>query len=294
MSIGKFLYRILKPEAFRKVRKIYLSVKHKLYPKLTEEKFKKILTEELGIKKGMTVFVHSAADNLNLAFPFYLVLPIMLESVGEEGTFAFPCWHFNYRAEDYLRKGEVFDVKKSPTVMGLLPELARRMKGAHRSMHPVNSVVAIGRHANELTKDHINSVYPDDENSPFYRVLNYDGIIIGLGVSTGHLSFVHCIEDVMKEKFPLKTRTDEVFTAHVRDEKGNMIEVKTKAAHEQIRHRNIERYMRKHIPADVCRDFKVNGTKYFVADARKLFEKMHELALQGITIYTDKATLRNK
>jgi aminoglycoside 3-N-acetyltransferase len=294
MSAGKFLYRILSPEDFRKARKIYHSIMHWLYPKLTENKFREMLTHELGVKEGMTVFIHSAADNLNLAFPFYRILPILQETVGKDGTLAFPCWHFNYRAEEYLRKEEVFDVKRSPTVMGLLPELARRMKGAHRSLHPVNSVVAIGKHAFELTKDHINSVYPDDENSPFYRVLKFDGIIIGLGVSTGHLSFVHCIEDVMKEKFPLKTRTDEVYASLVRDETGNMIEVKTKAAHIQIQHRDIERYMRKHISSDICRDIKMNGTKFFVADARQLFDKMHELASQGITIYTEKAKLRNK
>jgi aminoglycoside N3'-acetyltransferase len=294
MSAGKILLKILKPNNFRKARKFYLAFKHRLYPKLTEEQFSYLLRNRLGLKQGMTVFVHSAADNLNLAFPFYRVLPILQDVVGKEGTLLFPCWHFNYRAEEYLKKGGLFDVKRSPSVMGLLPELARRMKDARRSLHPVNSVVALGTHAEELTRDHINSVYPDDENSPFYRIVNYGGIIIGLGVSTEHMSFVHCVEDIMKERFPVKTRTDELYTSRVRDEKGSIMEVMVKAAHQQIRLRNIEAYIRKNIPPSICRDFRINGTKYFVADAANLFDKMHELALKGITIYTPKADIMNE
>jgi aminoglycoside 3-N-acetyltransferase len=289
MSVGKILLRFLSPEHFQKARKLYHNIKSKVYPKLTEESFRKILTEDLGLKKGSVVFIHSAVDNLNLGFPFYRILPILLDIVGEEGTLAFPCWHFNYRAEDYLKKNEIFDVKKSPSVMGILPELARRMKNAKRSLHPLNSVVAVGKYADELTKDHISTEFPSDENSPFYRIMNYNGIIIGLGVSTYNLSFVHCIEETMKEKFPVKTLTDEIFETRVINHDGETIMVKTRAAYSQIKYRNIERFIKKYIPQEICCDFKMNGVKYYKANSRELYNKMEELALKGITIYTNKA-----
>ncbi|MGP8216869.1 MAG: AAC(3) family N-acetyltransferase [Bacteroidia bacterium] len=293
MSIGKILLKILSPAGFKNARKWYHKVKNIWYPKQSEDDFRKIITQELGVKKGSVVFVHSSVSNLNLGFPFFRILPILLEIVGEEGTLVFPCWHFDYRAEDYLKKDELFDVLKSPTVMGVLPEFARRYKNAYRSLHPTSSVVAIGKYAQELTKDHINSEYPGDEHSPFYKIMNYNGIIIGIGVSTYNLSFVHCIEDVMKNKFPVKTVTDDVFNARVRDEKGEIRIVKTRVPHEQIKFRDIEEYMKKNVSETICRDIKIKGVKYFTANSCELYKRMEWLANNGITIYTKEATIRN-
>jgi len=294
MSLGSILLKILPENYFKKARKLYHRILHLLYPKLSKEKFRFILTDKLGVGKGDVVFIHSSLENLNPGFSEFSIIDILLDIVGAEGTLVFPCWHFDYRAEEYLKKDELFDVKKSPTVMGFLPGLACRYENSRRSLHPTNSCVAIGKYAEEITRHHHKTIYPCDENSPFYRIINYNGKIIGLGVSTYNLSFVHCAEDILKTGFPVKTRTDEVFEGKVRDYDGNIISVKTKAAHLQVRHNNIQRFVKKYIPAEICEDFKVNGTKFFRADAAKLLEKMMELAKQDITIYTSKAVERNK
>ncbi len=294
MSAGSFLLKILPAQSFLKLRKLYHKILHLIYPKLSEEKFRQILNEKIGLKKGDVVFIHSSLENLNPGFSEFSLIDILLEIVGDQGTLVFPCWHFDYRAEDYLKKDELFDVKKSPTVMGFLPGLACRYEKSFRSLHPTSSCVAIGKYAEEITRDHHKTIYPCDENSPFCKIVNYFGKIIGLGVSTYNLSFVHSAEDIMKSEFPVKTRTDEVFEGKVRDYDGNIISVKTRAAHCQVKYNNIQRYVKKYIPAEICEDFKVNGTKYFKADASKLLEKMTQLAKQGITIYTSKAIERNE
>ncbi len=288
MDVGRFLLKILPEDHFRRIRKIYHRFLFSVYPKLSEEDFRYILTKKLGITNGDVVFVHSSVENLNPGFSMYAIIDILLDIVGDEGTLVFPCWHFDYRAEDYLRKDEVFDVRKSLTVMGFLPWLACRYQDALRSLHPTNSCVAIGKYAEEITSEHHTSIYPCGEKSPFYKIVNYGGKIIGLGVSTYNLSFVHCVEDTMLSEFPVKTRTDEIFDGKVRDYSGNIITVKTKAAHQQIKYNNIQQFIKKHVSPDICQDFKVNGTKYFTADAKKLFVRMEELARQNITIYTSK------
>lgn len=294
MSLGSLLLKILPVKYFKKARRLYHGLLHILYPKLSEEKFRSILTDNLGLGKGDVVFIHSSLENLNLGFSEFSIIDIILDIVGDEGSLVFPCWHFDYRAEEYLTKNELFDVRKSPTVMGFLPGLACRYENSRRSLHPINSCVAIGKYAEEITQDHHKSIYPCDVNSPFYKVINYGGKIVGLGVSTYNLSFVHCAEDIMKTEFPVKTRTDKVFEGKVRDYDGTVISVKTKAANLQVKYNNIQRFVKKYIPAEICEDFKVNGTKFFRADAAKLLEKMIELARKDITIYTSKATERNK
>jgi hypothetical protein len=45
-------------------------------------------------------------------------------------------------------------------------------------------------------------------------------------------------------------------------------------------------YMRKYIETDVCEDLKINGMKFFRADAAPLFAEMMKLAERGITVYS--------
>lgn len=293
MDIKKLLFKILPINAFVTFRKLYRRALKKVYRPLSEDVFKEILTQRMGIRKGSVVFVHSSFDTLNLGFTVFRLLEILLETVGPEGTLVFPAWHFTGRAEDYLAKGLVFDVKRSPSVLGLLSEMARRHPAAIRSVHPINSIVAIGKHAQEIVGEHGNSVYPCDEASPYYKIIKYNGVIAGLGVDTHFLSFVHCPEDVLKQQFPVKTRTDQVFEAKVRKPDGSIETVKTLAAHPQIQHRDINQFLDRYVPKSVCGNFTVRGNRFFVARSKGLFNAIVELSKGNKTIYTDKATVRN-
>ena len=285
MIISKILYRIVPLKTFSKLRFKYYSYKQSLYKPLNEQQIRKILTQKLGIKPGSVVFIHSSIDFLNTEVPAERILDVLLDTVGPEGTLVFPCWHFNYRAEVYLQKDKVFDVKNSRTVMGVLPEIARQRSGAHRSIHPTTSILAIGKHAEELIKDHEKSIYPCGELSPFYKMMKYNAIIIGLGVSCHFLSFIHCPEDILKDKFPVKTRTDEVFAGKVKLWDDSIISVNTLAAHSNITKRDLPTFVRKYLSKSSFSQFSVRGSNFFRADSKALFNQVLELAGKGITIY---------
>jgi aminoglycoside 3-N-acetyltransferase len=293
MFFKKLLFKIVPLETFVSLRKIYRKVLKIVYKPLSEKEFRSILSNRLGIHEGSVVFIHSSVDALNIDFPVYRLLEILLETVGENGTIAFPAWHFTYRAEEYLKKDLVFDVKRSPSVLGLLSELARRHPDAIRSIHPLSSIVAIGKHAQEIVGAHGNSIYPDDESSPFYKIMKYDGIIIGIGVDTNFISFVHCPEDVLKKQFPIKTRMDHVFEAKVRLKDGSLKIVKTLTAHPQIRNNNITGFMNKYIKKSACENFIYKGNRFFIAHSKELFDSIVDLAKENKTIYTEVANIRN-
>ena len=293
MSFKKLVFKILPVETFVSLRKLYRKVLKTVYKPLSEEEFKNILLNRMGIHKGSVVFIHSSVDALNIDFPVYRLLEILLDTVGENGTLVFPAWHFTYRAEDYLNKGLVFDMRRSPSVLGLLSELARRHPDAIRSIHPINSIVAIGKHAREIVGEHGNSIYPSDETSPCYKIMKYDGIITGIGVDTNFLSFVHCPEDVMKKQFPIKTRLDQVFEAKVKLKDGSLKIIKTLAAHPQIKNNDITGFMNKYVKKSVCKNFTIKGNRFFVAHSKELFDSIVDLSKENKTIYTDKAKIRN-
>ena len=70
---------------------------------MSEDDFKRVLEKECGLVKGDVVFVHSSIDKLNIDFPFYKIIVLLQEVVGETGTLLYPCWHFRERAEEYLK-----------------------------------------------------------------------------------------------------------------------------------------------------------------------------------------------
>lgn len=252
---------------------------------LDEEGFGEILVDRLQLLAGETVLIHSSMDRLQLGFSFAKVLPILRHTVGPAGTLLLPATHLRERPESWLERGDTFDVLRSPTSMGLLPELARRQGDAVRSLHPTHSVVALGPRARELVGEHHRDIFPCGRYSPYYKIAECGGSIVGLGVDADVLTSVHCVEDIWRERFPVATRRSQVYSATVRDSEGRVQNVETLVAHPRIRWRVMLSYMRDQVGPDLCRRFVVAGRPFYRVDAAALYRRMEELAERGVTMY---------
>jgi aminoglycoside 3-N-acetyltransferase len=254
---------------------------------LTEEDFTKILAGDLGLTTGDLVYVHSGMDGLNLSFPFYRILFLIQEVIGSSGTVLFPTYP-NHRVSsyEYLRQGKIFDVRRTPSYTGILTEFARRQRNAVRSLHPTKSVCAIGPGAKEITATHHLSPYPYDTGSPYYRLIEGGGRIIGLGASTNYISFGYCVDDALKEKFPVRVYHDQIFDVPCVNYEGEVVVVST-YAHDMSRvvHPDMPRFMKTYVSEDACRDLTIRGMRFFRANAPKLFAEMMELAERDIIAY---------
>ena len=272
-GLGRYCYRRFKKRQYDRL------------PALAEADMRHILIEDLGLRSGMIVFVHCSLDYIRLDFPFYRILGLLREVVGEAGTLLFPSTHLSERPEDWLVRDLVFDCRKTPTTMGLIAEFARRQPGARRSAHPTHAVTGLGPDAQALVEEHGASIYPCGPLSPYGKLAEYGGRIVGIGVGTETMTFVHCVEDAAEGRFPIQTRPSQVYRARVRDVAGQESVVETLVAHPRIRWRRIPLYMKRYVAADICRDIQVGGGQFFVADARLLLARMTELAEVGKTIY---------
>ena len=256
-------------------------------PPLTEADFSAILANDLGLTEGDLVYVHSGMDGLNLAFPFYRILFLIREVIGTSGTVLFPTYP-NHRISsyEYLRQGKIFDVRRTPSYTGILTEFARRQSDAVRSLHPTKSVCAIGPAAKEITATHYLSPYPYDTCSPYYKLIAGGGKIVGLGATTNYISFGYCVDDSLKEKFPVRVYHDEIFDAPCINYQGERVIVST-YAHDMSRvvHPNMPVWFQKYVSAEACRDLMVRGMRFFRADAPKLFAEMMGLAERDIVAY---------
>ncbi|MCH1430116.1 MAG: AAC(3) family N-acetyltransferase [Chlamydiales bacterium] len=283
-----FLKKYLPAPVTRWLKGIYKARKKKLRESQTpisKDEFIDLLTNKMGITKGDLLVVHSSMEELNLAFNALELLQILQEVVGEEGTLVFPT-HIDIRAEDFYKSSEVFDVRKTLSYTGILSEIARRQKDAKRSLHPFNSVCAIGKEAHYLIKDHHKSILPCGPNTPYSRVIEKKGKVIGLGVSSEFLSLVHCIEDELTDKFPMQTREETLKSFDCLNSRGEEISVKAKIPHINIQNRNIPAFIKKHFPEDVARDFTISGRPFFYCSSYPFSKLAKELALEGKTIYS--------
>jgi len=248
------------------------------------EQFKEMLSKDFNIRKGDVLFIHSSLDRLKLDFNIKDLLPLLLDTVGSEGTLLFPTYP-QLTSYEFLKSGEVFNVRRSPSFTGMLSEIARRHKDSVRSLHPSKSVCAIGKYAEELTAEHQDSPYPYDSCSPYFKVLEHNAKSIGIGVTSNYFSSTHIVDDYLKEDFPVNPYHSHLFKAQCIDRNGNNTVVKTYAHDIRKMKFDIPEYFRKYIPKEIARDFQVNDMNFFVVNSQPLFEIMIKLVDDNITIY---------
>ena len=257
----------------------------KITSSLCEESLRRIIKADLGVKPGQLVFVHSSIDQLRPDFSFLKILPLLCSVLGDDSTLLFPSTQLSERPEQWFARGDVFDVKRSPTSMGLLPELARRLPGAQRSLHPTHSVSAVGPEAEELVSTHHEDIYPCGPLSPYGKLAEKGGVVLGLGVNTDIITQLHSAEDALKNDFPVDIYRAELFEGRVRDNSGNEKMVSTRVPHPRIRWRRPASFLQKHVDDSVCKKVFVQGRTFYRVDAAGLHDRICCLARKRVTMY---------
>lgn len=249
----------------------------------------------LGIRSGDVIFVHSSLSRLG-----YVrggapeVIEGLIGAVGSAGTVAMPAFTLFGSMADTLRQGQVFDVRTSPSTVGVITETFRKWPGVLRSLHPTHSVAALGPHAHYIVRDHHLASSNFGPGTPLHRIMELDGWIIGLGVDFGPVTFVHVIEDTVPD-FPVQVYLEETFPATVVDHTGHSFRVLVRAHNPEVAQTRIDKpvgaWIRNYFKNYLERTgrFRVVGIgagKAWAMRARALFEAQLELLGCGVTIYT--------
>lgn len=155
------------------------------------EKFKNDL-HNLGIKKGDSVMMHCSYKSLGEKLAPNEFFDAFLEILGEEGTLILPA--FSYETVNY--ENPFFDIKKTPSCVGFLPEYFRTTyAGTKRSVHATHSCSVIGKNADYLVKNHELDLTPVGENSPISKLPELNGKILILGSHPDHNTTLHGVEE---------------------------------------------------------------------------------------------------
>lgn len=150
--------------------------------------------QAVGVRAGDGLLVHSALQYLGRPTGgvgmYYNALVSVLEGQKTRlalATIAVPAFNFAFA------RGEPYDPQVTSSVgMGAFSEYIRRLAGARRTLHPMQSLAVIGRHAEDLASRDTPSAF--DPGSAFERMLELDFKLLLLGADIQAVSMLHYSE----------------------------------------------------------------------------------------------------
>jgi aminoglycoside 3-N-acetyltransferase len=188
------------------------------------------LLEMLAVPRSGILYVQASADWIQRAgFGAAETLAALREWSGDRGTLVMPTYPFHTTHLEYLEAGAVFDVRRTPAGIGLLPEMFRRTVGAVRSLDPDFCVSAFGREAQAIVGTDPAAPDPFGPDSSYQRMLDRKTTLLGLGVSLNTNSFIHVIDSRAEADYPSPVYGDRLFTMTVIDGSGKSCDVPRKA-----------------------------------------------------------------
>ncbi|UYN88712.1 MAG: AAC(3) family N-acetyltransferase [Anaerolineales bacterium] len=156
-------------------------------PALTRQQLDGVL-QALGIQAGDGLLIHSAVQFLGKPEGGLVTyLEALQGAIGQHGTLVVPTFSF-----EFAKTGQ-YDPATTPSQgMGVFSEFVRQQPGAYRTLHPMQSVAALGALAGDLAQRDTPSAF--DDGSTFDRMLQADFKLLLLGADIQAASMVHYSE----------------------------------------------------------------------------------------------------
>lgn len=289
-TLKKFLSQELRTELKRiqgNARKRLAPVLASVHGKFDTKQFLAELSARVP-KDFEILMVHSSFDSM---LPMYTgtakeLVQCLVEFCGPERTLVMPSFIMGGRTYDAAAyyDGRPFDVRTTPSEMGLVAEIFRRTPNVRRSLHPTCSVCALGPDAKELTADHHLSRTGLSPDSPFGVMTQRPTSILGIGVEYFRcLTHVHTATHKMGDDYPIKfvERSTEVTLV---DSDGQKY---THSLGLPDRTKKLDlTVLWSVLSKDELREWRFHGVPMFLVPRASLVtERLIEAARRGITIF---------
>jgi len=242
---------------------------------------------ELGLCEGDTVMVHASFDAFNgFNGNAQDVVSCFLELIGEEGNLLMVSMPYTSSSLEYFRTKPVFDLRRTMSKMGLISEIFRRRKDVLRSLNPSHPVLAWGKDREWIVEDHQKCPYPCGTGSPFHKFHRLKGKILFFDVPFRTFTFIHYIEDLMKDRLPFPLYHENTFSAQVKDLGGKEIMVPTHVFSEQaFTTRNPVILEKELIKRKALKRKRVGNTNLMLLNAADAVQCSYQMLDSGRTFY---------
>jgi aminoglycoside 3-N-acetyltransferase len=286
--------RYLPREQFAALRERYFTLRTKLHPVMRaiygsfdSAALKAHLEQRVG-RDFEILMVHSSINYLEPMYddgPFEFV-QMLREFCGPDRTLAMPAFYFGDPeiggASVTFEKNPRFDLRRTPSQMGLATEIFRRTKGVRQSRHPIYRVSALGPLAEALTNGHETAERACGRGSPFDVMTAHDTLILGIGKPIEVLTHVHHVEDLMGDRFPVPMSFGSSLKMTLIDGEE---EIPFMLRREGFTWKHNMWKLRKIMEPTQLREWRFHNVRLFAARARDVTEALLDAAERGVTLY---------
>lgn len=214
------------------------------------------------------------------------VIDCLLQVVGPAGHLLMMSIPYRGSSQRYAESNPLFDVRRTPSAVGLISEVFRRRPGVVRSLNPLHPIIACGPMAAWLTIDHEKTAYSCGKGSPFERFLKMDGKFLFVDAPYSSLTFMHYVEDYFRERLPLALYNPAPATLRIKDSTSAEFTVRQFFFSQEARARRnfgvIEEALRDQA---AIRSARIGNTRLLLVDARQVFDCAARLVEQGRGFY---------
>jgi aminoglycoside 3-N-acetyltransferase len=241
----------------------------------------------VGVRSGDAVMLHSAFEpHHGFLGTSEDAVDAFLRAIGPEGHLLMVSMPYRSSSIDYLEKGRTFDVRRTPSAMGLVSEMFRRRPGVSRSLHPTHPVLACGPRVHEFLEGHEDCLYPCGPGSPFDRLLHANGKVVFFNVDVWHFTFFHWLEHRVATELGLPLYAEPPFEVPVVAADGSRRVVRTYVfSRAAIRRRRYEVLVDRLNADGVVRRTRVGATRVLALDLRDVTECVERMLREGVTFY---------
>ena len=242
----------------------------------------------VGVTSGDTVLLHSGFDSTTSGFRGSAreFIDAFVDLLGPSGNLVMVSLPYRSSSLEYLRNLKTFDVRKTPSMMGLVSEFYRRRPGVLRSLHPTHPVLASGPKAEWIVADHESCLYPCGPSTPFEKLLTLDAKAVFFNCVFDNFTFFHNLEHLVRDELPFELYTDEPFDVQVIDRHGERRTVKTYVfGREALKRRRFPIFEREMRDRSMIRKSTVGNSYVLAARLRDAVECVRSMSAVGRYFY---------
>lgn len=241
----------------------------------------------MGVQSGDTLMLHSAfGAHHGFRGSVEELTDVFLEAVGPDGNLLMVSLPYRSSTLEYLSDSKRFDVRRTPSMMGLVSEYFRRRSGVRRSLHPTHPVLAFGARADWLVAGHENCLFPCGPDSPFDRLVALDGKVFFFNVPIATLTFFHYLEHHVRADLPMPVYTEAPIAIPVIDQMGEARTVTTFVfSPEAIRRRRFEILEKELRQRELIQERRIGNTRLAVVRVRDTLDCVEAMRKRGRYFY---------
>jgi aminoglycoside 3-N-acetyltransferase len=248
----------------------------------------------VGVARGDTLLVH-ASFKFASGFTGSArdVVECLLGTVGEDGNLMMVSLPYRTSSYEHLKGDPLFDARRTPSQMGIISEVFRRRSGVLRSVHPTHPVLAAGKDAEWLVRDHESFRAPCGPGTPFAKLRELGGKVLFFDAPFGTFTFIHHIEDLLRESLPFPVYREEELPGRVLDHEGRPFVVSTRVFSEtSVATRKPEVLERRLRDLGLLRRERVGRTLLVLVKTEDAVREALEMAGRGVFFYASERERR--